>query len=179
MKTVNEREAYETIVSGLGTSRQRAWIASPWITIGRRLLEETPAEDVRILLRNSGKKDRQISDFESLKSLDSSGKARVRCSINLHAKMYVFDTFAVVTSSNLTNHGMGLSAGKNDELGVLLTEPHEVVEIQSRFENLWDTASNISETNTHQGGRRRRGIRSISEVLSLFRPQNPLKRIFG
>lgn len=51
----------------------------------------------------------------------------------LHAKEYLFDsTHAIVTSANLTGPGLA----KNEEAGVLLTEPDKVAELRLHYSNL-------------------------------------------
>jgi hypothetical protein len=78
-------------------------------------------------------------------------RGRVRSLLGVHAKVYIFDDQAVVTSANLTETGFT----KRYEIGIYLDRV-EAEETITRFNSWWDTSGNdlteqdISSWPTHQ-----------------------------
>ncbi len=71
--------------------------------------------------------ERGASDLEAIKILLNSEKALLKNIANLHAKIYIFDSFgAVISSANLTPGGLE----GNVELGILLQEEKLVKELK-------------------------------------------------
>lgn len=64
--------------------------------------------------------------------------AEVRNREDLHAKIYVFDHVALVSSANLSKN-----ATSNVEAGVLVEDPEEVSQIVEFFHDLWDNSSPV------------------------------------
>lgn len=81
---------------------------------------------------------RGASDLEALARLINKD-AEMRSLAHLHAKVYMFDTTAIITSANLTMSGLG----RNIEYGVMVTDEGTVKEIRADFEEMFLRASPI------------------------------------
>ena len=116
----------------------RLWIASPfvggWSGNVRRVLGTNWQRhcDVRLLT------DIQCKGIVASTAEQFFRRGLVRTLIGLHAKIYVFDDTALVTSANLT----GTAFAKRYELGCLLsgTNARETI---ARFEDWWDRATAV------------------------------------
>ena len=112
---------------------------SPFIKIPavNEILENEPR--VRgITVFNYPRFIRGASDIEAIQRLLDYG-SDLRSYGPLHAKIYIFDTAAVVTSANLTQRGL---IG-NEEYGVLISDEKLLAEISRDFENLFKNSSKI------------------------------------
>lgn len=156
-------------------SKMRAWIASPWVS-AHLLFRHCSANDRRLVVRLSSRNDIRISDFDALKKLDEAGKWQVRCHEDLHAKLYLFDDFVIIGSSNLTDKGMGISGKSNAEASIRLQSPEELNQIASRFQEIWDQSTAINDFEFSMQKKRPK-IRGPLEILELFKPHNPFERI--
>ncbi len=66
----------------------------------------------------------------------------------LHAKVYLGDDIAIVTSANASANGLGLEDGEVSgwlEAGVLINDAAQVERISDWFDNVWATSSAISD----------------------------------
>ncbi|RLI61611.1 MAG: hypothetical protein DRO93_03770 [Candidatus Thorarchaeota archaeon] len=81
------------------------------------------------------------SDIDALESLLDNGAAMYSLG-SLHAKVYVFDECAIVTSANLTRPGLS----ENVEYGIEVTEPSLVETIRSDLQDLFKRASVIERS---------------------------------
>ncbi len=81
---------------------------------------------------------RGASDIKALELLVDRG-ARLRSLASLHAKLFIFDDKAVVTSANLTEGGLR----RNIEYGVLIHEGEAFQKVKSDFERLFKKAHEI------------------------------------
>lgn len=159
----------------MGRAKRRIWICSPWIT-RKDIRKYLRAEDVRIILGFSNKRDIKISDLEFLKSLNEEKNVQVRVNERAHRKIYIFDSCAVVGSSNLTNMGLGRSIRHNLETSIASDEEDVVNGATRHFEKTWNESIPISELQ-YKVERKKPKMRGIKEILELFRPHNPLERI--
>ncbi|MGQ4870647.1 MAG: phospholipase D-like domain-containing protein [Candidatus Thorarchaeota archaeon] len=81
------------------------------------------------------------SDIDALESLLDNGATMYSLG-PLHAKVYVFDECAIVTSANLTKPGLS----DNIEYGIEVTEPSLVETIRSDLQSLFKRASVIDRS---------------------------------
>jgi len=175
-EVLDEKEANEFIIRNLKISKKRIWFCSPWITrkdIGRYL---DKAEDVRIILGFSKKQDMKISDLEFLEKMDKKNNIQVRVNDKAHRKIYIFDSFALIGSSNLTHMGLGQSTNSNLESSVASDDPKILNGAIRHFQDTWNNSIPLSELDI-AFRKKRPKIRGIKEILELFRPHNPLERI--
>ena len=109
----------ETFVELLQGAKEKVYLASPFIKKQTAtLIAENTNKGIDLRYINSFKLSnfhRGASDLEALTILDEH-KAKQKNVHNLHAKLFIFDNRAVVTSGNLTPGGLR----KNLEYGVLL-----------------------------------------------------------
>ena len=175
MKIVNEKEAYSVINKELSKSKYCIWITSPWIALRNLDKKLKGRKDVRIAVRFS-KGDDKITDFELLKRLNGFDNVEVRCSNNLHAKIYIFDDKVIISSSNLTQRGLGISKDSNVEMGVVSEDKELIEDAKKRFLEIWDNMDNIEDYKIDIV-KKKKGIRDLKEVISLFRPKSPLGRL--
>jgi len=61
---------------------------------------------------------------------------RIRMVHGLHAKAFISETKVLISSSNLTQRGFS----RNEELGVLITDPSIVAEVRAWYKDLWSSA---------------------------------------
>lgn len=105
--------------------RSRMVIGSPYVNNGIRALTDlVPKEASRVLVTRTDLRDFAVraSNLDSLCALARDG-VTIKSLNNLHAKMYIFDDAALVTSANATFSGMR----RNLECG-LATSNEPVVE---------------------------------------------------
>lgn len=76
----------------------------------------------------------EYSDFDTLSKLHERSEG-VRHIFGLHAKLYIFDNQAIITSANLTKNGFD----RNVEVGMLIRE--DVGTVAEFFERLWGNAA--------------------------------------
>lgn len=116
--------------------QSRMWIASPYVgtwgavkrILGVRWLEN----DIRVRLLTDTSGNSRYLDRETLKHF----RGNVRHILGLHAKVYIIDKCALVTSANLTETAFK----KRVEIGVLLmgTEAEDVIHL---YRNWWGKES--------------------------------------
>jgi len=126
----------KTFVRLLREARVNVYLASPFIKRQTaQLIAENSSPDIDFRYINSFKLSnfhRGASDLEALKILDSH-RARQKNIHNLHAKFFIFDDRAVITSGNLTPGGLR----NNLEYG-LLVQDDTVEEIKNDYMNIFD-----------------------------------------
>lgn len=79
-------------------------------------------------------------------------KAKVQQSDKLHAKIYLNDHEALVTSANASANGMGLEGkeqGGWQEAGIVANDPKTIRAISAWFEKLWDESATIGKDDLH------------------------------
>jgi len=120
----------------LQESKDAVYLASPFIKLQTaRLITKHTSRDIDFRYINSFKLSnfhRGASDLEALKILSKKG-FRQKNVHNLHAKFFIFDHVAVITSSNLTPGGLK----NNLEYGVLLRD-ETVREIKDYYVHIFD-----------------------------------------
>lgn len=122
-------------------AKERVWVASPyigeWNTI-RTLLGATwwndPGVDFRVLTDFD-----EAGNYASLDKLMGRGTT-IHSLVGLHAKVYVFDSLALVTSANFTRAGFN----KLFEAGVAL-DTHESKDAISYFQLLWSQSNALTD----------------------------------
>jgi phosphatidylserine/phosphatidylglycerophosphate/cardiolipin synthase-like enzyme len=111
----------KTFLSLLKGAKTSVYLASPFIKQQTaRLIVKSTRRDIDFRYINSFKLSnfhRGASDLEALRIL-SNNKFRQKNVHNLHAKFFIFDNIAVITSGNLTPGGLR----NNLEYGVLLRD---------------------------------------------------------
>jgi type II restriction enzyme len=113
--------------------------ASPFIKVGA--INEILKSDIcvrGITVFSYPRFIRGASDLEALTRLINKD-AEMRSLAHLHAKVYMFDTAAVITSANLTLGGLS----RNIEYGVMVTDEDTMKEIRTDFEEMFLRASPI------------------------------------
>ncbi|MBD3407880.1 MAG: hypothetical protein GF411_17300 [Candidatus Lokiarchaeota archaeon] len=89
-----------------------------------------------------------VSDIESINNLLNIG-AEMKSINPLHAKVYIFDNRAVVTSANLTLGGLV----RNQEYGLLVSDDRIVRQVRRDFDYLFSNGANV-DTDTVESIRR-------------------------
>lgn len=113
--------------------QKRLWIASPFIgnwtavrkILGRKWIDDASVE-VRLITDTS---DSSNFNYETIKWFHDRGKIKhIR---GLHAKIYIIDDCAVITSANLTNTAFS----KRYEIGIFLSEVEakSVIELYNKW----------------------------------------------
>jgi DNA helicase HerA-like ATPase len=136
-------------------------IASGWIQSEyfKRLFPETVVAGLverkiklRVLLRVGTPTDLKISDiglFRFIAAIKTKGvNVSLRYSSHHHAKLYVVGkTYAMLGSFNLTSGGFGDEGreGRNPEAGVATLAKGEVNAAITRFEEMWNKASELAD----------------------------------
>jgi len=175
MPILDESETLKKVNYGLSMSTHRVWITSPWVStwlIDRKIIQK----DARLIVRFSDKTDYRITDFEKLKQLTEEGVWDIRYHPNLHSKMYIFDDFCIIGSSNLTSRGMGKSGQSNRETSVLIESNQEIQDASNRFLEIWEESEPIQDIR-FSFKRKQPKMRGIKDILNLFKPHNPFERI--
>jgi hypothetical protein len=126
----------ETFADLLRGARNNVYIASPYIKQQTaQLIANNCSEGLDVRYINSFKVANYhngASDLEALRILKAHG-FKQKSVHNLHAKFYIFDDSAVVTSGNLTPGGLR----NNLELGVLLQD-NMVAEIKDYYMDIFN-----------------------------------------
>lgn len=120
-------------------TKKRIWIVSPFIgawnaiekILGRKWITNTDIE-VRLLtdIRNEF-----LIDIDSIKEFKH--RTEIRTLSGLHAKIYIFDNSAVVSSANLT----GTAFSKRYEIGILYDTL--LPELENLFDSWWNKAQKV------------------------------------
>jgi phosphatidylserine/phosphatidylglycerophosphate/cardiolipin synthase-like enzyme len=115
--------------------QHRLWVAVPyvggWDAVKRLLgLRWRDSDEVGFRLltdtKNTGWLDRQ-----TIEVMNSHGK--IKHLLDLHAKVYIIDNHALVTSANLTERAFS----RRHEIGIFLS-PNESKQVIKNFEDWWD-----------------------------------------
>ena len=173
---LNEKETNRFIMSKLAKSKSRIWICSPWITRKdiKKYLQKV--KDVKIILGFSNKRDFRISDLSFLEEINNQKNVQVRVNKRAHRKVYVFDSFALIGSSNLTYMGLGQNERYNLETSVISDDKKIVTGAIRHFKETWKDSIPFSDLDV-EIKKKKPKIRGIKEILELFKPHNPLERI--
>ena len=139
MKILFEQNLVNTLRKLMNASKERVWISSPYIgsylaikKIMGNKWQSSPKLSVRLLT------DIEECTKISLKTLSVFYKAgAIRTLHGLHAKIYIIDNNAIVTSANLT----GTAFSKRYEMGTLLngSEANDVI---IQYNKWWKNKSN-------------------------------------
>lgn len=125
-----------TFLNLLKEAKVSVYLASPFIKEQTaRLITENTSRDIDLRYINSFKLSnfhRGASDLEALRIL-SNNRFRQKNVHNLHAKFFIFDNIAVITSGNLTPGGLR----NNLEYGILLRD-EPIGEIKDDYIRIFD-----------------------------------------
>jgi Phosphatidylserine/phosphatidylglycerophosphate/cardiolipin synthases and related enzymes len=116
--------------------QKRLWVAVPYIgnlklvrkVLGARWLQ-CKGIDVRLMIDYSNP---QNFDYETLKSFKREGK--IKTITGLHAKIYILDNKALITSANLTNTAFS----RRFEIGTFLSE-NEAERVIAYYKKWWES----------------------------------------
>ncbi len=115
IKVVRDTALYAA-VRGLSNDSKRIWVASPYLGLGARNVFSPSfmtATDKRLLVDiKSGYVDK--TELRAFRTWAPGSTRTLRC---LHAKIYVFDKGAIITSANLSHNAFE----RNREVGVVFT----------------------------------------------------------
>jgi hypothetical protein len=135
MKIVSEAQLVETVRSLCDNVTKRLWIASPYVgnwTAVRRIIGREWADngtiDVRLLTDISENGNINPNTFKCFRD-----RGEIKTITGLHAKIYIIDDLAVVSSANLT----GTAFSKRYEVGVFLTN-REATSIIELYRDWWN-----------------------------------------
>lgn len=141
MRILSGKALVETLRRHVDSSTVRIWISSPyiggWPGNVRRILGtkwQTRVKDVRLLT------DIEAKGFKLSTMRQFFRRGTVRTLLGLHAKVYIVDDVAIVTSANLT----GAAFSKRYEAGVLISGDG-AVEVQQLFTQWWSKATVLIE----------------------------------
>jgi len=144
MKTLTGQQLVEILRMICDRTKRRLWVASPfighWTTVrrilGRKWIDEGGIS-VRLItdLLNANN-----FNYETLKYFYDRGA--VKEIKGLHAKIYIVDNDALVTSANLTNTAFS----KRHEVGILLCDK-EAANIINLYEKWWKSIANDIPSN--------------------------------
>ncbi len=109
-----------------------------------------------------------VSDVEALEELMING-AKIRGVKDLHAKVYIFDSSAIVTSGNLTNGGFR----KNHECGILTRD----IDIVSGLNNYFDSFKDAQKLDKTLLNKLKKNISALSSKYK--KPELPLTKDYG
>ena len=122
--------------------QHRLWVAAPyvggWNAVKSLLgLRWRDSDDVRFRLltdiTNKGWLDKQ-----TIEMMNSHGK--IKHLLGLHAKVYIIDDHALVTSANLTDTAFA----RRREIGVFLS-PNQSKQVIRTFEDWWDNDATVED----------------------------------
>jgi hypothetical protein len=122
----------------LRTDGTRVRIICPFIKecAAERLLRHGRPTDLKVITRFDLDGFLQgSSDLEAIRILLAAG-AQIRGVCNLHAKAYLINDRAIVTSANLTTYGLD----RNHEFGFVSEDPAIVQKCREYFDTLWQKA---------------------------------------
>ena len=110
------------------------FVASPFVTLTDELGKAAKAgKGVSLLVGlNASTKPAALRAIFGIPNLP----VRYYTHRRFHAKIYLFDTCALVGSSNLTEGGMV----RNREATILIEDPEQLVELRALYEGLWTNA---------------------------------------
>ena len=144
MKILTGQQLVETLRGACDKASKRLWIASPFIghsssvrrILGRKWIDEG-SFSVRLItdLLNANN-----FNYETLKYFYDRGT--IKDMEGVHAKIYIVDNDALVTSANLTNTAFS----KRYEIGIFLSD-REAEDIISLYEKWWESIANNIPTN--------------------------------
>jgi hypothetical protein len=111
----------------------RLWIAAPYVTMTQDLLDATKSgKFVRLLVGlNASTSPEALSKVHGLPNCEIRYFTR-----RFHAKIYLFDSEALVGSSNLTDGGLQ----SNREATVCVDHTDDLDELRALFNELWESA---------------------------------------
>jgi hypothetical protein len=111
----------------------RLWIAAPYVTITQDLLEGALGGKSVYLLVGLN----MSTSPEALARVHGIPNCEVRYfTRRFHAKIYLFDTEALIGSSNLTDGGLR----SNREATICVEQPDDLDEVRALFNELWESA---------------------------------------
>ena len=114
-----------------------------------------------------------------IRELGKKSNVEVRHLDNLHAKVVLADSGAIVSSSNFSTNGLGIegnAANALREAGIFIAEGHnDAVNLIARwFDDLWQTATHVSDTDLDRASRLWSARKALSEPdagSSIDRPE--------
>lgn len=144
MKNLTGQELVDTLRKTCDKATKRLWVASPfvghWATIrrilGRKWIDD-PGFSVRLI---TDMLNANNFNYETLKYFYNRGA--IKEIKGLHAKIYIIDNDALITSANLTNTAFS----KRYEVGVFLYNG-EAKEIIDLYKNWWEKIANDIPSN--------------------------------
>jgi hypothetical protein len=146
--------------------KKRLWIVVPYIGTMNAVLKILGKE----WLENSAVDFKLLTDISDLSAINTDTvrqfyeRGNVKTLIGLHAKIYILDDEALITSANLT----GTAFSKRHEIGIFTKDTTEIVTV---FEAWWDKAENISLDDLQR-------IKRTKNKVDGDEPKVPLKTIW-
>ncbi|MEO0010353.1 MAG: phospholipase D-like domain-containing protein, partial [candidate division WOR-3 bacterium] len=140
MKIIYGQQLVKRVRELADNVQKRLWVASPYLSswaqirkiIGRNWIDRNEQIKtrfgVRLLTDIAGGK---FINPETLERFRKYGEVRTKS--GLHAKIYIIDDSAIITSANLT----GTAFSKRYEVGILLDSKRETQQIVDLFEDWW------------------------------------------
>lgn len=136
---LSKSELYPLIIEKSAKTRNILWVCSPYVgdkahEIFSQKIVETPPNDIRFIFKLNRQSVRrgEVNPYEIEYLNDHFRNGIVRTNDTFHAKVYIFDDSALVTSANLSRTAFE----RNIEAGVLL-EGKQVRKVKGFFEELW------------------------------------------
>lgn len=149
---------YSAAVSKLiAESKSLSIAVAYWGRTAENLLLPTNGKEVRVIcnLASGG------TNPEPIRKLLGHKEVTIRQVDNLHGKVVVGDSVAIVGSANFSTNGLWLdgeeSAGLS-EAGILTVDPEQIANAQAWFEGLWIAARNITTEDLDIAERCRRSL---------------------
>jgi phosphatidylserine/phosphatidylglycerophosphate/cardiolipin synthase-like enzyme len=157
------RSPWDKKFNALLSESEKLDFASPFIKTHaiQVILENEPI--VRgVTVFNPSRFIKGASDIDAIEQLVENG-ADMRSFGPLHAKVYIFDDKAIITSANLTQSGLS----RNEEYGVIISNEGLLDEITRDFESIFRSSSKIQN----------QWIRFAKKVLDKISPEQRMLSI--
>jgi len=149
---LSEKELCSVVRRLSSKSEDVFWVASPYLGLGAyqvfsHRIVDAPPEDVRFIfglnegaVRGGGVNPYEIENFQNLFN-----NRNIRTNNTFHAKLYIFDKKALVTSANLSQTAFE----RNVEVGALF-EGDQVEKIKRFYEKLWNDSYPIGNLDKYK-----------------------------
>jgi len=149
---LSEKELYPVVRQLSSKSEDVFWVASPYLglrahQVFSHKIVDAPPKDVRFIfglderaVREGAVNPHEIEYFQKLFN-----NRNIRTNSTFHAKLYVFDKKALVTSANLSQTAFQ----RNVEVGALV-EGEQVEKIKRFYEKLWNDSDPIGNLDKYK-----------------------------
>ncbi len=162
------QNSYARMVKG----SKSVWVAAPYVTQTDELVQaHKDGKEIKLLVG--------LNDCTSPKALEQViGKSSFEVRYftrRFHAKLYVFDSEALLGSSNLTQGGMSI----NREATIVIIEENDLIDARRLYSDLWEDAKTLTPEKLKQFTKVWTGKRGaldpdlfIESAVELSEPQN-------